>query len=216
MRRLSITGFLLFGATLAAQTGPAFEVAEIRRSAPAMNPYRFASGGVLRGERYDLRKATVLDMIGFAYGIDQDSIVGGPNWLEFDRFDIAAKAPAGTSAATTQLMLQSLLADRFRLVLRKETRPMATYVLRAGKGKPKLREAIGEDMPECRYINSSPELDSRSCRNMTMAAFAPRLHNMAGGYLKEPVVDATNLEGAWDFDLQWIVARKFWRRAPNG
>src|SRR5215469_13458875 len=90
-------GFILLASSTFAQSRPSFEAAEIHRSAPALNPYTFVSGGVLRGERYDLRKATVLDMIQFAYGISPDSILGGPNWLEFDRFDIAAKAPAGTT-----------------------------------------------------------------------------------------------------------------------
>ena len=70
-----------------------------------MNPYTFVSGGVLRGERYDLRKATVLDLIQIAYNLDPDTVLGGPNWLEFDQFDIAAKAPARTPPATIRLML---------------------------------------------------------------------------------------------------------------
>ena len=76
----------------------------------AMNPYTLISGGVLRGTRYDLRKATMLDLIRIAYDVNPEMVVGWPNWLEFDRFDIAAKAPANTSPATLHLMLQSLLA----------------------------------------------------------------------------------------------------------
>jgi uncharacterized protein (TIGR03435 family) len=201
-----LTAIFFASATLFAQTRPAsevFEVADVHRSALAMNPYTFVSGGVLRGARYDLRKATVLDMIRYAYNVDPDVIVGGPNWLEFDRFDVAAKAPPGTPPATIRLMLQSLLADRFRLVLRRDTRPMPAFALAAGKGKPKLREPEGDHLPDCVYQSSSPGFASWSCHNMTMAGFAERLHNVAGDYLKEPVVDTTGLEGAWDFDVKW-------------
>lgn len=183
---------------LAAQTRPAFEAADIHRSPTALNPYTFISGGVLRGERYDLRKATVLDMIRFAYGVDPESIFGGANWLEFDRFDVAAKAPAGTPPATVRLMLQSLLADRFKLVIHKETRPMPSFVLRSGKGKPRLREPAADALPDC--VSGTT---GWSCHNMTMAAFAQRLKGIAGDYLVEPVVDATGIDGMWDFDFHW-------------
>src|SRR6185437_756058 len=93
---ISIAG--LASAALFAQS-PKFEAADVHRSALALNPYTYVSGGVLRGDRYDLRKATMLDLIQIAYNVDPDTVLGGPNWLEFDRFDIAANAPAGTSPA---------------------------------------------------------------------------------------------------------------------
>ena len=66
------------------------------------------TGGVLRGGRYDLRNATMLDLIATAYSItDSDLVVGGPAWLERQRFDIAAKAPQETSPAAVRLMLQA-------------------------------------------------------------------------------------------------------------
>ncbi len=128
-------------AGLSAQTLPKFEAADVHRSDRAMNSYTFVSGGVLRGERYDLRKATMLDLIRIAYNVDPEMVVGGPNWLEFDRFDIAAKAPASSSPEQVRLMLQSLLADRFRLTVHKEMRPMPAFVLAAGRTKPKMKES---------------------------------------------------------------------------
>src|ERR1044072_143980 len=70
-----------------------FDAAEVHRSASATNPQTYRSGGFLRGEGYDLRKATMMDMIRLACGFDPDAVFGGLDWLEFDRFDIAAKAP---------------------------------------------------------------------------------------------------------------------------
>src|SRR5208283_4982934 len=132
-----------------AQTAPKFEVADVHPSGLAMNRYTLVSGGVLRGTRYDLRKATMLDMIRLAYGVDPDTVVGGPNWLEFDRFDIAAKAAAGSSPDAVRLMLQALLADRFKLVLKHETRPMPAFALSLGKAKPKLTPSNGAVNTDC-------------------------------------------------------------------
>src|SRR5215467_1387990 len=65
-----------------------FEAADLHPSPSATNPYNYASGGVLRGGRYELRKATMLDLITTAWNIDADTVFGGSNWLELDRFDI--------------------------------------------------------------------------------------------------------------------------------
>src|SRR5215471_7924510 len=69
---------------------PRFEAADVHLSPSATNPYNYASGGVLRGGRYELRKATMLDLIKTAWNVDPDMIVGGPNWLALDRFDVSA------------------------------------------------------------------------------------------------------------------------------
>jgi uncharacterized protein (TIGR03435 family) len=113
-----------------------FEAADVHPSASATNPYTYMSGAVLRGERYDLRKATMLDLIRIAWEVDPDAIVGGPNWLELDRFDVSAKAPSSTAPETIKLMLRALLADRFKLALHKDTPPMPAFALTMGKSKP--------------------------------------------------------------------------------
>ena len=77
-------------------TKPAFQIADVHVSPHASNP--IMQGGVLRAGRYELRQATMLDLIKTAYGVDPDKVVGGPSWLESDRFDVIAKAPPETSA----------------------------------------------------------------------------------------------------------------------
>src|SRR5436190_18977418 len=74
---------------------PAFDIADVHASARSTNPNM--AGGVLRGGRYELRRATMVDLIRTAYGVDADSVIGGPGWLESDRFDVIARAPATTS-----------------------------------------------------------------------------------------------------------------------
>jgi uncharacterized protein (TIGR03435 family) len=203
--RLHLGVAFAFAASVCAQTAPRFEATEIKPSGPVLNPYTLMSGGVLRGERYDLRKATMLELISVAYNVDQAIVLGGPNWLEFDRFDVAGKAPAGTPPDTVRLMLRSLLADRFGLAIHEEKRPMPAYALEAGKGSAKMQASDGAESSGCRYVAQpqNPALSAYACRNVTMREFALQLRNLASDYLVEPVVDATGLDGRWDFDLKW-------------
>jgi uncharacterized protein (TIGR03435 family) len=167
------------------------------------------SGGVLRGGRYDLRNASMLDLIQTAYDIDETSkIVGGPNWLNTDRFDIAAKAPASATQETTKAMLQTLLADRFKLAVHMDNRPVQAFALSLGKGKPRMKEADPSAASGCQGQPQNPAPGAIayivvSCRNLTMEQFAQQVRGMAGGYVTDLAVDPTGLKGAWDFDLKW-------------
>jgi uncharacterized protein (TIGR03435 family) len=188
------------------ETPPQFDIADIHLSPHSTNP--FMTGGVLRAGRYELRKATLVDLIRTAYGVDADNVVGGPNWLESDRFDVVAKTPAATTPETAKLMLQSLLADRFKLVVHMDTKFMPAFVLSVGKSKPKLKESEEAGNAGCQRQPQPPQPgvippNVVSCRHMTMEAFARRLREMAGDYITIPVVNATRLEGFWDFDLKW-------------
>jgi uncharacterized protein (TIGR03435 family) len=192
-------------------TTPTFDAADVHVRSHTSNPNPYMTGGVLRGGRYDLRNATMLDLITTAYGVfDPDLVVGGPSWLETDRFDIIATAPNATSQDTLKVMLQTLLADRFKLVLHTDTKPMPGFALTLGTGKHKLKAASGNGASGCQgqpSPNSQPGVvpaNVVACRNMTMAAFADLLRPMVGGaYLTGPVADRTGLLGAWDFELTW-------------
>jgi len=189
------------------ETPASFQIADIHASLHSMSP--FMQGGILAADRYQLRQANMVDLIRSAYGVEAENVLGGPSWLELDRFDVIAKTSPGTPPETLKLMLQALLADRFKLVVHKDSRPMDAFVLAMGKGKPKLKEADGSGAPGCQpQPMTAPEPGkvsyiTVSCHNMTMEAFATNLHQMAGGYLTSPVMDSTALKGAWDFDIKW-------------
>jgi uncharacterized protein (TIGR03435 family) len=156
-----------------------------------------------------LRNATLLDLLTTAYGVEADSVIGGPRWLEIRRFDIAATAPDGTSADVLKGMLQTMLADQFRLAVHKDTRAAPAFVLTTGGNRHTLKQAGTGEFPGCRVIPQTPAPDTVPsvvyvCQNVTMESFAARLRAMAGnGYLPNPVVDRTDLEGSWDFELHW-------------
>jgi uncharacterized protein (TIGR03435 family) len=166
--------------------------------------------------RYEIRYATMVDLIRTAYGIDAERVLGGPNWLENDLFDVNAKVPAGTTAETAKPMLQSLLAERFNLTFHNDTKSIPAYALKTGKHS-QLKESDGSGDAGCKFTPLAPPAPggpppgppvlSFACRNMTMAAFADALHNtifVAPQYLNERVVvDQTELKGTWDFDLKF-------------
>src|SRR5262245_59975965 len=95
---------LVSGSAFAQSPTPAFESADVHVSAPSTNPTM--RGGALRGARFEIRTATMVDLISMAYNMESYKILGGPNWLDWDRFDIAAKAAPGTSREDLNLMLQ--------------------------------------------------------------------------------------------------------------
>src|SRR5215467_15442345 len=99
---------------------PSFEAADVHASPKNPNPNVRSLGGFARGGRYQFRNATMVDMISSAYSVDPEKVLGGPSWLETDRFDILAKAPTSVTPGTTKLMLRSLLADRFKLLIHNE------------------------------------------------------------------------------------------------
>jgi uncharacterized protein (TIGR03435 family) len=189
-----------------APDGPRFDAADVHLRARSAGVSPGSSGGVLRGGRYDLRNATMVDLITVAYRVSSpEMIVGGPNWLERDRFDIAATAPNSTTPENLQLMLQQLLADRFKLVLHKDTRPIAGYVLTTGKGPHKIKEAAGAGggcQPVPQPPGGVPTL-AGSCKGITMEQFTPMLRQIAGPYVTGPITDQTGLKGYWDFDIRF-------------
>src|ERR1700748_3932336 len=113
LRAASFSLLTIFTAFAQQQT---FEIADVHLSSTARN---FAQnfGGVLRGGRYVNRDATMLNLIVAAYGVSEDNIAGGPGWISSDLFDVIAKVPDGTTQSTANLMLRTLLADRFGLVI---------------------------------------------------------------------------------------------------
>src|SRR6185295_8426828 len=84
---------------------PAFEIADVHASPRSANPFMRSS---VRPGRYELRNASMVDLIRTAYTIDADKVLGGPTWLEYDRFDVLSRIPAKTPPPETlKLMLQA-------------------------------------------------------------------------------------------------------------
>ncbi len=90
-----------------------------------------------------LENTSLRKCIALAYNVseDRDNAISAPDWLNFERYDIAAKYPAGTPLEQVRVMLQNLLADRFKLKLHRESKELTIYALVAAKNGPKLTES---------------------------------------------------------------------------
>lgn len=194
---------------------PAFDIADVHvspRATWAKTAGNNMQGGILNAGRYELRRATMLDLIKTAYGVDADKIYGGPSWLDYDKFEVVAKAPPGTRPDVLRQMLQSLLAERFGLAVKMDTKPMPAYLLAVVKDQSKLKATEGSSSSGCQSLPPAPRTSrddvptlTIQCRDVTMESFAAGLRRLAGAtyFNNLPLVDSTGIEGAWDIDLKY-------------
>jgi uncharacterized protein (TIGR03435 family) len=188
------------------ESNPRFEVVSIK-------PNVTASGGTILCHGMDAAmppgsapplgrcQAThrgLVDIIAWAYDVQYLLISGEPDWAKSERFDILAKAedPTETNRAKFQLMLRSMLADRFRLTFHRETREASGYELVVAKGGAKLVETSGKKVPQGVFVSRNAITGNGQ---MTL-----RLAFALGYVLKMPVADETKLAGIYDFELKWV------------
>jgi hypothetical protein len=149
---VAIAGILAIRAVnlLAAQSPdpkpPAFEVASVKpdkSDAPANSRFPMGPGDAyVPGSLFSATNQSLIVYLRFAYKLGQGALLGLPGWIYDDRFDIEARAPGNPTKDQMRLMMQSLLADRFKLIshTERQTTPVFNLVLaKAGKTGPQLR-----------------------------------------------------------------------------
>ena len=188
----------------AQQAKPAFEVVSIRK-----NLDRGPTIGGSRGDTFRMTSTSVRNLISWAYHDEilwEDHVVGGPSWLETDRFDVSAK-PVGVSINETRMMMRSVLAERFGLVMVKEQRQGDVYVLKTARGdgrpNPDLRR-VGDDCVTKPKDPASPLQAVRpsSGARPSYASRCATLDTVASYLSKEvgtTVINETGITGRWDF-----------------
>jgi uncharacterized protein (TIGR03435 family) len=194
-------------AQLAAAQQAQFEVASVKlhTSADQRTMMVAQPGGRFVAVNIPLRM-----LIRSAYQLQEDQIIGGPKWLATDRFDIEARAADMPGAPGPQLlvMLQSLLADRFKLTTHRETRELPVFALerarRDGTLGPGLRPTacpeLAVDLSRAqRCTNAQTGFGSLSMKGMPFNQFTPFLSPL----VNRVVVDRTGLDGRYDLDLTW-------------
>jgi len=187
---------------------PAFSDADIRMVAPDSRPLLI---GVLPGStRYELRGATLLDLIGIAWEVGPERIFGNMSWLGSDRYDVLAGVPADWRPESLRAMLQGLLAQQFQLVVHTEIRSVPAFALSVSKGRARIKTATSaegagcEPLPKSNTDTGSPPVVVFRCHGVTIPDFAGQLAEMAPGYIQGyRVVDQTKLGGQWDFTVKW-------------
>lgn len=202
---------------------PAFEVASIKPAQP------MTMGRVLIGMNVDsgmLRYTgvTLKDCIRTAYRV-KDYQIQGPDWISGERFDIVAKLPSGFSRDQVPEMLQSLLAERFKLDLHRATKEQAIYALVPAKGGPKLTAAENPvnpaSAPVPKSIAAGPppgammmQVDSAGAHLKARSATLATLAEVISRFSERPVLDTTGIPGQYDFDL--VFAPENMRGMPGG
>lgn len=192
-----------FGQSPPAQ--PSFEVASIK---PALSPAELNRSGQahlgvkIDGATADFGGVTLMNLIARAYRVRAFQ-VSGPDWMKSARFDIAAKLPEGASPGQAPEMLQTLLAERFKLALHRISKEFPVYALIVGKNGPKLSRQPQDYDPAVKG-NIKP---------MTLDSYA-EIISMA---VDRPVIDLTGLQGEYmvslEFLMQDLAARMTARRA---
>jgi uncharacterized protein (TIGR03435 family) len=228
MNPMQLTVAILIGAVAVAaqsaapaQVAAQFDVATVRRNVSA------ETGAEMRVEpsgQVTIRNYTLFHIIRNAYGVQPFQIVTGeraPDWLDRDRWNIVAKPPDGTKGDQQRItMLQNLLADRFTLVVTRETREMPVYALVVARADGRLGPQLRPSNDECGALRAARAAGSPAASlpnpsrgfcgtragngsvatsGVPLADFARNLAPMTGRF----VVDRTGLTGPYDLDVKW-------------
>jgi uncharacterized protein (TIGR03435 family) len=188
----------VFSATAAAAQpadAPAFDVASIRMSeknrpggdTPFQDNIQATPGSLT------MRNVTLADSIAWAYHVFEFQ-VSGPDWSGSARYDIVAKAAGPATEPELRRMLQTLLADRFKLTLHRETKEMGAYLLLVGKNGPKVQESKTEG-------DSNIQPDLRTLTLTVQRMPVSQLVRFLARVFHAPVVDMTGLTGRYDLTI---------------
>jgi len=161
-----------------------------------------------------------LVLLAWDLGANDEMIANAPAWFNVTRYSVVAKSSTAIAGSADglqididdlRLMLRALLIERFKLATHFADQPVSAYTLVADK--PKLLKADPANRTGCHQGLAAGAKDPRvvnpmlsrlvTCQNMSMSQFAEDLPRLAGGYIHNPVVDASGLQGAWDFTLSF-------------
>ena len=179
-----------------ADAHPKFEVVTIK---PAQSNAPGKNIG-FRGRDFLARNFNVDDLIGFAYGLHSKQIVGAPDWFNTQLFDIQGvpDVEGSPSQAQMNMMMESLLLDRFKLKFHYEKRELPVYAISVARGGPKMTVSSAPADAGTGFGFRKP--GDLMVRNMTMPEFAKW---MQSGVMDKPVIDQTGLKDRYDFTLKW-------------
>jgi uncharacterized protein (TIGR03435 family) len=231
MRRgLFLIACAALSTTLLAQT-LSFEVASVKpNNTPPTGPTAF---GRPSPGRFNLTYISLRQLIGIAYGMRDEQLIGVPSWAQSTHYDINAKAPADAPLQLSQpgeptpmaLMLRSLLADRFQLKAHPEKRELQVYLLVLARPDKKLGPKLVPEETDCATIvaqrRSQPPQPPQRFGDVPVCgmqsglgrlvgrsiALAPAFIGMLQGQTGRLVLNRTGLTGTFDIDLTWTPER---------
>jgi uncharacterized protein (TIGR03435 family) len=212
-------------ATVLAVADARFEAAIIKPANPDDRPL---TGLLYTGGSQMRAGGTLRQLVAMALQISPniaaDMLIGLPKSADSTRWDITAKVPSTGEGAPNVVggrplppplsvgleMLRGLLLDQFELKTHTENREVTVYALTLGSGKPKMIQADDSERSGCKPDPNAPKPFTNiqtmiGCKNTTMAELAQNLQQQANAYIDHPVVDATGLQGGWNFLIGWTA-----------
>lgn len=234
--RIALTAAILFPAVMASQSAlppadpkAAFEVASIRAYDPSTGVVLMRS---LPG-RFEATGVTVRLLLRQALGAQEYQLVGGPNWVNTERFAITAKTPDGSLSSATRAMLLNLLRDRFKLAIHSEVREVPAYNLVLARQDRRLGPTLRPSSSDCQAIlraradappqdkvplpgtpggpplfdPDNPQCGSGRSGPGILGGGGVELAQLALSLMQHtggrPVIDKTGLKGLYDFALKF-------------
>jgi uncharacterized protein (TIGR03435 family) len=204
----SLTVLPLVALLLAAAPPAAFEAASVRPAVAGASGYEGTSRSKVEytSSRLTMSNVDLIDCVKWAYDAREDQISGG-NGLGGERYEILAKSAAPVPVSQLRIMLQALLAERFKLKVRRETKLLPVYELTVARRGVKLPAAKAADEVSPHHsAESLPRVDDGSFvfSETSMAEFAQKLSMLHG--VERPVLDRTGIQGFYDITLKGAAA----------
>jgi uncharacterized protein (TIGR03435 family) len=190
----------------------------LRRVMASVPPTEFEVGEVKPCKPVLPQCRTLHELLSMSWAINKDMISGEPGWVKSDFFEVVAKMPAGSGRPNESLeaaehyaqMLRRLLIKRFKIAYHLEDKMVPIYALEVARQPSKLRESEGprdDQYKTCKNLTESPGVRTYECHHVPMEMLASWLPHQAADYLDRPVLDFTNLKGAYDIHLRWATRR---------
>lgn len=190
-------------------------VASIKRAAPGTPGVRI----MMQPGALTTQNALVKMLMRQAFQVQDFQIAGGPDWLDVERFDVSARIEGTPGPGVIPIVLRAILADRFKLITRRETKEMPVYALMVARSDGRLGPQLKPSTMDCATQMAAgrglpppgpPAPGERRCGGlggfgtltvggMPLSQFVTQLSQLTG----RTVIDRTGLTGTYDFDLTW-------------
>jgi uncharacterized protein (TIGR03435 family) len=177
---------------------PSFEVASIK---PVPQPFPTGGGPWIASRgRFRAEVAQVRGVIAMAYRVLPAQVEGGPDWIDRERYFFDARAETDAAPDQIRAMVQTLLADRFKLAIHRDTRQSNVYRLVVGKTGSKLKDANGGRRNYLNWTGPGQVTFTEMTGLVSLSA-------ILAGFLGAPVLDETGLKGTYNYSLEFADPR---------
>jgi len=184
---------------MAADADPSFEVATIKPNDTGATSMQQLT---INGRDFKTRASSLEDLIAFSYEVQAKQIVGAPDWISKDRYDIDAvpDAEGAPNPQQVRTMIRKLLTERFKLTFHRDKKDLSAFVLTAGKAEKLTPTQMNGPLPGIGIRPATGGL-TLMIRNGTVGDFTGFLQTLV---LDRPAVDNTGLKGRFDFSVTFL------------